>query len=105
MADPGALAGGGPPAPPGGGPLGAQPSLAGPLQGSQYPSTDPSAVSGLLAPLAAAQAQDQQQLQGQQMEASVLALIDLMKNQPNPAAQAAMTEPGYPTPPPPSGLA
>lgn len=97
---------------PGGGmpPMGGPPPLGGPLAGamapggSQYPTTDPSQVAGLLGPLQAAQAQDQQQLQGQQMQATVLALIDAMRNQPNPAAQAAVTEPGYPTPPP-AGLA
>jgi hypothetical protein len=106
--DPSLAGGGPPPGPPGlGGPppglLGGP--LAGPggIGGAQYPSTDPSSVAGLLAPLESAQAQDQQSLQGQQMEAAVLALIDAMKNQPNPAAQAAMTEPGYPTPPPPAG--
>jgi hypothetical protein len=80
--------------------------LAGPggLGGNPYPTTDASAVTGLLGPLQAAQAQDAQQLQGDQMQAAVLALIDAMKNQPNPAAQAAMTEPGYPTPPPPDGV-
>lgn len=98
--------------PPGGPPMGGPPPgllggpLAGPggLGGPQFPTTDPSAVAGLLGPLGAAQAQDQQQLQGQQMQAAVLALIDAMGSAPNPAAEAAMTEPGYSTPPPPDGV-
>src|SRR4051794_9495909 len=64
--------------PPGGPPMGGPPPgllggpLAGPggLGGPQFPTTDPSAVAGLLGPLGAAQAQDQQQLQGQQMQAA-----------------------------------
>jgi hypothetical protein len=104
------LAGGGPPPGLGGPPPGLLGGpLAGPggIGGAQYPTTDPSQVAGLLGPLSAAQAQDaaanSQDFQSQQMEATVLALIDQMKNQPNPAAQAAMTEPGYPNPPPPAG--
>lgn len=71
-------------------------------QGPQFPTTDPAQVSGMLGGLQQAQSADQQQLQHEQMSAAVLALIDAMKNQPDPAAQAAVTEPGYPTPPPPA---
>lgn len=105
LAPPGPPMGGMPPPPPGmGGPpgLGAPPGMPG-MGGPQFPTTDPATVGGLLAPLEAAQQADQGALQQQQMQATVLALIDAMRNQPNPAAQAAATEPGYPTPPPPMG--
>jgi hypothetical protein len=88
-----------PPPNPMGGPPG-MPSPGGGMGAPGFPTTDPSQVSGLLAPLEAAQAADQGALQQQQMQATVLALIDAMRNAPNPAAQAAVSEPGYPTPPP-----
>lgn len=101
MAGPPPLGGGAPlppggPMPPPGGPLGGGPLGGGP----QFPTTDPSQVGQLLGPLQMAQDADQQALQQQQMQAATLALIDAMRNAPNPAAQAAVSEPGYPTPPP-----
>lgn len=89
----------GPLAPPGPPMGGGMPGLGG-MGPPGFPTTDPSQVAGLLAPLEAAQAADQGALQQQQMQATVLALIDAMRNAPNPTAQAAVTEPGYPTPPP-----
>lgn len=86
--------------------MGGAPPLGGGLAGllggggSGFPTTDPSQVAPLLGPLAAGWDADQQALQQEQMQAATLALIDAMRNQANPQAQAAVTEPGYPTPPP-----
>lgn len=103
-----------PPAPPtggldalGGGPapvpqLGGGLGLGGPPQGGpQFPSLDPGAVSQLMQPLDQQQQVDQQDFLAQQQQTALLSLIAGMKTQPNPAAQAAVTEPGYPTPPSP----
>jgi hypothetical protein len=66
--------------------------------GAPFPSLDPASMAGLVAPIAQLQAADQQRLAAQQ-QATVSSLIDMMNNQPSPAAQAAMVEPGAPTSP------
>jgi hypothetical protein len=66
--------------------------------GPAFPSLDPSMLSNLLQPVAQLQAADQQALEAQQ-QAAVSSLLDQMRAMPNPAAQAAMTEPGQPTSP------
>lgn len=66
--------------------------------GPQFPSTDPAMVAGALGGVRDMQLQDQQQLQAQQQGVLDM-LVDAMKSMPNPAAQAAQTAPGYPTPP------
>jgi hypothetical protein len=68
----------------------------GPPPGPQFPSLDPSALAQMGAPIAALQQQDLQSLQ-QQQDMVLDAVLNALKAQPNPAAQAAMTEPGYPT--------
>lgn len=67
-----------------------------------FPSTDPSALSGagVFAHLAAIQGADQGQFDAMQNAAAVQALAAAMQNQPNPAAAAAVSAPGYGTPPP-----
>jgi hypothetical protein len=87
---------GGPPpglmgAPPAGAPMGPPP-------GPQFPSTDPNTLAQAGAPIAALQQQDQAAL-AQQQDAILAAVLEALKSQPNPAAQAAMTEPGYPSMP------
>jgi hypothetical protein len=68
----------------------------GPPPGPQFPSLDPNAMAQMGAPIAAIQQQDQQAL-AQQQDQILSAVLEALKSQPNPAAQAAMTEPGYPT--------
>lgn len=87
---PGAPPLGGPPAPD-------MPMLPGapppPMMGSPFPSLDPSTMMQALAPVAALQQADKMRLQAQQ-DATVTTILDAMKSAPNPAAQAAMVEPG-----------
>lgn len=78
--------------PPGMPPMGPPP---GPPQ-PQFPSLDPGALAQVGAPIAALQQQDQQALAAQQ-DQILSAVLEALKSQPNPAAQAAQTEPGYPT--------
>lgn len=66
--------------------------------GPAFPSLDPSALAGLLQPVAQLQQADAAALQAQQ-QSTVSSLLDQMRAMPNPAAQAAMTEPGQPTSP------
>lgn len=91
--------GGPPPGPPmmgapGMPPMGGPPM--GPPPGPQFPSLDPSALAQAGAPIAQLQQQDQQAL-AQQQDQILDAVLEALKSQPNPAAQAAMSEPGYPT--------
>jgi hypothetical protein len=66
--------------------------------GPQFPRIDPAQVAGALGGVRQMQLQDQQQLQDEQQ--SVLSMLaQAMSAAPNPAAQAAQTAPGYPTPP------
>lgn len=68
------------------------------MGGPAFPSLDPSVLGGALAPLAAMQQADQAALQAQQQQA-VNQVLAAMRAAPNPAAQAAMVEPGAPTSP------
>lgn len=79
------------------------------MMGPQFPSLDPSLLAGALAPAAAMQQADVQSLQAQQ-DAAMASVLQMMRQMPNPAAQAAMTEPGAVTsplglPPAPAGAA
>lgn len=89
----------GPPPPMGGAPgmppMGGGMPPMGPPQ-PQFPSLDPNALSQMGAPIAALQQQDQEALQ-QQQGMILDSVLQALKSQPNPAAQAALTEPGYPT--------
>jgi hypothetical protein len=66
---------------------------------------DPGQIAGLLGQLSQAQQTDHQILDSAHQQGLVQAsdLLAAMQQQANPAAQAAMTTPGYPTPPPPAG--
>lgn len=99
------MMGGIPPGPPPGPPMmgGAPglppmgpPGMGGPPPGPQFPSLDPSMLAQAGAPIAAIQQQDQQALQ-QQQDMILSTVLQALKSQPNPAGQAAMSEPGYPT--------
>jgi hypothetical protein len=63
--------------------------------GPQFPSLDPSLLAGALGPVAQLQAADLQALQ-QQQDQTVNGVLQMMKQMPNPAAQAATVEPGGP---------
>ena len=72
------------------------PGMAGPMgppPGSGFPSTDPAAMSMLLAPLAQTVQTDQAALADQQNQAVQVALADVLANRPNPAALAATSTP------------
>jgi hypothetical protein len=73
--------------------------------GSPFPSADPQAVAQLMGLVGDAQQQDHAQLDAMQADAITGAsdLIQMMRQMGNPAAQAAMTTPGYATPPPAQG--
>jgi len=64
----------------------------------QFPSLDPNYMAQLVAPVAQQMQADQDALKAQQ-QAVTGSLIDAMSAQPNPAAEAAMVEPGAPTSP------
>lgn len=84
-----------PPAP------GLPPGAAGPPaapMGPGFPSLDPAVMAQALAPAAQLQAADQAALKAQQQQLTG-SLIDMMNAQPNPAAEAAMVEPGGPSSP------
>jgi hypothetical protein len=89
IAPPGPAPGGAPPIP------GAPPTPA-------FPSTDPTQLlqGGIFGNLQQIQGADQQALAQQQAQAAMLALVEAMKNQPNPEAAAAASAPGYAEPPP-----
>lgn len=93
------------PAGPPGMPMGAPPMMA---PAPQYPSLDPAALAQALAPVQAMRTQDEAAFQAQQ-DAAMASVLQMMRQMPNPAAQAAMVEPGAPTSPlqdsGPSGLA
>jgi hypothetical protein len=100
----------GPPgAPPGLGPPPGPPGMGDPGLGGPPPlpflAVDPGQIAGLLGQLSQAQQTDHQILDSAHQQGLVQAsdLLAAMQQQANPAAQAAMTTPGYPTPPPPAG--
>lgn len=66
--------------------------------GPGFPSLDPAVMAQALAPAASLQQADQAALKAQQQQLTG-SLIDMMNAQPNPAAQAAMVEPGAPSSP------
>lgn len=86
---------GGPPMPPQGppgpgAPAGLPPNLL------PFASTQPGGVMALAAPLLQQQQQDQDALKQQQLEALMGVVMQAMQQAPNPAAQAAQTEPSAP---------
>lgn len=91
--------------PPAAGPAPAAPMLppgagappAAPMGGG-FPSLDPAVMAQALAPAAQLQQADQATLKMQQQQLTG-SLIDMMNAQPNPAAEAAMVEPGAPSSP------
>jgi hypothetical protein len=68
------------------------------MGGPAFPSLDPAYMAQLAAPVAAQMAADQAQFQAAQQQVTG-SVIDMLSAQPNPAAQAAMVEPGAPTSP------
>lgn len=87
------MQGGPPPGPPMGPPgmgAGMAPNLL------PFASTQPQGVMALAGPLIAQQQQDQDQLKQQQLEALMGVVMQAMQQMPNPAAQAAQTEPSAP---------
>ncbi len=66
--------------------------------GPAFPSLDPAVMAQALQGAAALQAADQARLKAQQQQLTG-SLIDMMNAQPNPAAEAAMVEPGAPSSP------
>lgn len=66
--------------------------------GPAFPSLDPATMAQMLAPATQLQAADIARLKAQQQQLTG-SLIDMMNAQPNPAAEAAMVEPGAPSSP------
>lgn len=62
----------------------------------QFPSLDPAMLAQVGAPIAQMQQQDQMAFQ-QQQDMQLDAVLKALQSAPNPAAQSAMSEPGYPT--------
>lgn len=61
-----------------------------------FASTQPGGITQLAAPLLAQQQMDREALQKQQLEAVMAVVMQQMQQMPNPAAEAAQTEPGPP---------
>lgn len=61
-----------------------------------FASTQPGGIQELAAPLLAQQQMDREALQKQQLEAVMAVVMQQMQQMPNPAAEAAQTEPSAP---------